>query len=119
MPNLPAALVQLAEELRLHRHFLRELRNTAGNPAFPGLPAEAQDSHRAFIRAHEDAARRLFQETPFPEPALIEALADRLDRDREPSPQHPTARHLGCIKRVLAQRDPIDLILDSREDWSG
>lgn len=109
MPELPTTLIRLAEELRLHRHFLLELRRTANSPGFPRLPSKAQACHQAFIRAHEDAAQRLFVEGGFPEPSLVEALAARLERELVPPPQHPTARHLACLRRVLARRLSIGL----------
>jgi hypothetical protein len=106
MPNLPNALLQLAADLRLHRHFLRELRRAESRPAFIQLPPRARERHRALTLGHEEADARIRAQAAghFPEPTLVEALVAFLDRQAVPLADHPTARHLDTLDRVLRRR---------------
>jgi hypothetical protein len=103
MPDLPPALLQLATELRVHRHFLRELRRAESKPAFSQLPPRARERHGLLTRGHEEAHARLRSQAAghCPEPTLVDALVTFLEREGQPLTGHPTARHLDLLERVF------------------
>ena len=105
MPNLPAALLKSAQELRLHRHFLQELSRAELRPHFASLPALARERHQDFIRSHQEACERLGHGAKsFPDAALVASVAAYLERQADPLPDHPTGRHLNTVNGVLGSR---------------
>lgn len=104
MANPLSALLEVATDLHLHRHFLRELRKAEGRPLFSSLPPIAKERHRLLLLCHEEACERLSQEGILgPEPTLVEALVAYLERQEEPIKDHPTARHLNTVRAVLGR----------------
>ena len=107
MPDLPPSLLDLATDLQVNRHLLRELRRTAQCPVFPHLPPRIQDRHRAYTTRHEATEADLRRaHARFPDPGLLEALVGFLERQGELVVDLPAARHLRTLKGVLGRYHP-------------